>query len=327
MNIGILPLGNHARNRIIPNIPGTDFKVASIYSRSLEKIQKVSEELGASAFDDMDSFFDSGLDAVYISSPNSLHYPHARKALESGKHVLLEKQMTLTVSDAEELTNLAEKYGLTLDIGFHLRFHPAIAEVRKLIEDDGIGDILQVSGRWSGRSSSRAADPSRSWWEDPEMVGGGSVMGTGVHVVDTIKHLCGGLPTGVAGWRSPGSSVIDDSFFLNLFYSDKVASVLSSRKTDVPDNSLRILGSSGYIEVTGFFSTEINSELFLNGEQKQTFGGGNMYHSELKAFRDSINGQKTDIATAKDGVDVVRILNAAVKSIESGTVVDPAKLE
>lgn len=322
MNLGIMPLGNHARNRIIPNLKGTGFTVSAIYSRKVDKIKNPAREMGAEAFQDIDEFFHSDFDAVYISSPNSLHYPHAKKALENGKHVLLEKQMTLKVDEAEELTKIARNNSLVLDIGFHLRFHPAVTEVIKLLDNDRIGEILDVHGRWTGSYSSRVGDPSRGWWEDPAMVGGGSVMGTGVHVIDTISRLCGGIPGRVSGWRSPREAVIDDTFEVNLLYDNRTATAYSSRLTEVTDNALRILGTSGFIEVANFFSTEVNAELFLNGDSGGIFKKGNMYNSEMKAFMDSIEGRESNIATAEDGTTVVKILTGAVTSVMNDSVVD-----
>lgn len=327
MKLGILPLGSHARNRVIPNLPGTGFEVSAILTRNPDRVRDYSKETGAQVFSKADEFFKSDIEAVYISSPNSLHYAHAKQALESGKHVILEKQMTLHFGEAEKLAQLAEEKELVLNIGYHLRFHPAIRDVMKIIEDGEIGNILEVSGKWCGYSASYSStDPVRDWWHDPDMVGGGSVMGTGVHVLDTVMRICGGIPERVAAWRDPRNEVIDRTFHVDLFYGDKIARALSSRKVEIPDNALRILGTSGFLEVTAFFGVDVHSALFLNGESKHEYGHGNMYNSEFLAFNDSINGKPSNIATAREGADVVRVVNAAVESIENDRIVNPSAL-
>ncbi len=327
MKLGILPLGNHAKNRIIPNLPGTGFEVSAILSRNPERVREDAKKLGAEVYGSAEDFFGSDFEAVYISSPNSRHFPDTKLALENGKHVLLEKQMTLHYREAEELVALAKEKKLALNIGYHLRFHPAVNDVLKLIHGDEIGRIVEVSGKWCGYSGSYSSrDPVRDWWHDPKMVGGGSVMGTGVHVIDTIMRIGGGLPDGISGWRTPRNEVIDSSFQVNLYYGDHVATALSSRQIELPENSLRILGTEGFIEVTSFFSVDIHSELYLNGERRMKYQEGSMYSSEMFAFMDSIKGNESSIATGQDGANVVRVINAAVESIKNNRVVDPSSL-
>ncbi|GEM_PF-804311 len=328
MKLGIIPLGNHARRRVLPSLKGTGFEVISIYGRSKERIEPFCQEIGAEAYSDLDAFLSSDIEAVYISSPNYLHYSHARKALEKGKHVLLEKQMTLSFKEADELVTFAESEGLTLNIGFHLRFHPALSESMNMIQKGKIGQPIQIVGTWAGYSPPEYhSEPLRSWWEKPELSGGGSIMGTGVHVIDSLLTLAKSMPHRVYAWKYPHTDVIDRSFHVLMEYGSFITEAFSSRDLKVPSNDLAVFGTEGQIRVSNFFSTAVDSTLYLNGESVKHLEGVNLYTEEFRAFAESIRGKRSKIATGREGANVVRIVNAANLSLEKGMAIDPAKLD
>lgn len=318
MKIGITPLGNHALRRIIPQIKGSGFELSAVYSRDEDKAGEIAKQHNALACSSLDELCNSGIDAVYISSPNSLHYSQAKKFLEKNIHVLLEKQMTLSKQEADDLIDTARRRGVILGVGFHLRFHPALSRILELMRREEIGDLLRISGMWCGAGSSSNTDEKRAWWNKPEMAGGGSVMGTGVHVLDTIIKISGGKPERVYGWRHPKESTIENTFLIDLLYSRHTASMLSSREVEIPDNSLSIMGTEGLILSRNHFSTDTDSSLYLNGNKIGDFKGINMYHKELEAFRNEIDGKETLLAKGEDGAIVVNVVNSAVDSVLSG---------
>jgi len=89
------------------------------------------------------------VDAVHICTPNETHYQICREALFAGKHVLLEKPMTLNSRQAFELMDLAEKEDLVLQVGYIFRFNNALREVRKLIKDEFFGDVYYLRLQWT----------------------------------------------------------------------------------------------------------------------------------------------------------------------------------
>jgi len=89
------------------------------------------------------------VNAVHICTPNGTHYQICKEALEAGKHVLLEKPMTLNSKHAYELVEIAESEGLTLQVGHIYRFNNALKWVRKLIEDRYLGDLYYLRLQWT----------------------------------------------------------------------------------------------------------------------------------------------------------------------------------
>ena len=96
MKFGVIGLGNHAINRVMPAIMLSGNSIEAVYSRNPEKAERIGRKFGGKAFDNLERMLSSDLDAVYIASPNNLHYENALAALDHGKHVLLEKPMTLS---------------------------------------------------------------------------------------------------------------------------------------------------------------------------------------------------------------------------------------
>lgn len=314
MDFGLLSLGNHAINRIIPAIEKSGNRIVAIYSTSKEKGIKFSKSLGATYYDDLDRFYKSDCEAIYISSPNHLHYGHAKGAMLSGKAVLLEKPMTLDVKHSIELHELSQKLNIPLKIGFHLRFHSALKDVEEIIRDGKLGGVRGISGQWSHFSSH---DLSNSWWGKDEMAGGGSIVGTGVHVMDTVFKLAGSDPESIFGFSLPHGSIIEDQFDILIKFNNQIIGhVISSRRIPACCNDLIVMGENGEVRVKNFFSTSVDSELTFNGVSKR-LKGNDMYEMEIKDFV----SKGSRIASSWDGVISTVLHLGAQKSAKDGKMV------
>ncbi|MEM0141640.1 MAG: Gfo/Idh/MocA family oxidoreductase [Thermoplasmatales archaeon] len=308
MKFGIVSLGNHAMTKVIPAIRSQGHEISAIFSTDKTKGERVSEDLGAEYVPDLRKMSLVNIDAVYISSPNSLHFSHAKTFLEEGKSVLLEKPATLKVEEIEELTEIAERKGVRFAIGFHLRFHPSVESVRKSISSGEIGKVLYVFGKWTYNSPRRG---DTSWKSNPEMAGGGSIVGTGVHVMDSFVNLFGKNINNVFAVSSPKCKIIDETVHATFnFSSGTIVDCISSRLMSDNYNDMLIVGDKGSIRVTNFYSTSVNSELYLNGILKGRFEGGDMYSEEVNAF------SKGDarIAGGEEGIISTKLLLAVQRS-------------
>lgn len=111
------------------------------------RLAEVAEMTGAdTATTDWEEIIsDPAVAAVMVSvTPETLHYPMAKAALEAGKHVLLEKPMALTLEEADELVEIAESSDLKFTIGYSQRFNPKQAMVKRSLEDGTLGDPVSV---------------------------------------------------------------------------------------------------------------------------------------------------------------------------------------
>lgn len=123
------------------------------------------------------------IDAIHICTPNETHYEFCKKALMAGKHVLLEKPMTLNSREAFELYDLAKKEGLTLQVGYIFRFNNALSEVRKLIREKFFGDLYYLRLQWT---TLMLPTPKRD-----------IIFDLGPHPIDIINYLLDTWPSKV----------------------------------------------------------------------------------------------------------------------------------
>lgn len=129
---------------------------------------------------------DSGVDAVYVATPNVYHAPVTVTMLEGDKHVLCEKPMATTVDEAEEMVKASERSGKILQIGFQNRFSEDAEFVSGLVNMGLLGRIY--------KSKSYAIHVNwgpGGWFTEKDLAGGGALMDMGVHAIDMTRFLLG----------------------------------------------------------------------------------------------------------------------------------------
>lgn len=172
INVGVIGAGwcgGIRANTSAENPLVNDLHIAEIDPVRLEEVS--AETHAASATTDYWELLRiDDLDAVFISAtPEHTHYPMAKDSLEAGKHVLLEKPISLTLAEADELIDLARKSNLKFTIGYSQRFNPKFAYARKSLRDGRIGrpsaPLSAGTSRaaWEIRSAAAASCRRPSW--------------------------------------------------------------------------------------------------------------------------------------------------------------------
>ncbi len=135
-----------------------EVKLSYVVDTSVGALDQVKQELSNPIYPSTDATFscdysevleDSELDAVHIALPNQLHYPVARAAMDSGKHVLLEKPISTTSREAFKLTRLAEEKGLVFLVGHIFRFNNALRTVKQTLREGRMGRIFYANLDWA----------------------------------------------------------------------------------------------------------------------------------------------------------------------------------
>lgn len=133
---------------------------------------------------------DPQIDAVHVCTPNVLHYPVSRDALEAGKAVLCEKPLSMSVKEAQHMVSLAESKSLPNCVNHNLRYYPVVQHIRRMIEAGELGEILAVQGTYS--QDWLLYDTDYNWRLDRAANGPLRVMGDiGSHWMDLVQHLTG----------------------------------------------------------------------------------------------------------------------------------------
>ena len=339
MSVGwaIAGIGSHADLKLAPAMKlADDARLVAVYSRDQDRADAFAERHGAdAAYSDLDSVLaDSRVDAVVIASPNHLHAPQTIKAAAAGKHVLAEKPMANTVSDAAAMVSACRDHGVKLGMGFELRFHPAHLWARRLIDEGAIGRIRLAHGQWGrgnrGEPEHLPRTGLREWWETPELIGDASVLvGLGVHVFDLLRFLLREEVVEVVAMTDGQTSHQPLEHIATIalrMSSGTIAQVMCGRMLPDTQNDLALYGSDGRFATK---ETIWESRLGCAEVVSATVNGSKTYDydylanfvAELNDFRLALESDRDPSATGEDGLRATHITAAAIESAKTGKVV------
>jgi predicted dehydrogenase len=271
---------------------------------------------------------DPAVDVVIVSTPNDQLMPVGEAALGAGKHVLIEKPMGRTLTEAVQLERAAADSGRRLKIGFNHRYHPGIARALQLVRDGDIGSVINVRARYGhgGR-----AGYEKEWRGDPLRAGGGELTDQGVHVLDLL-HCVLGMPrevlcvTQTAFW--PMGSLEDNAFAL-LRYPNAAVAVFHTSWTQWKNLfSLEIFGRDGLALVEGLGGS-YGVETLTVGRRRAEGGAPELEQVAFPGPDESWQREWEDFVAAllqgvpyqgvpAEGVAAMRVLDALYASARSG---------
>ena len=187
MRTGIIGAANIARQRFLPalaKIPEAEF--AGVASRSRERAEAVTRVYGGKAYASYEELLGDGtVGLVYIPLPPALHYEWGMKAVEAGKHVLMEKPFTDSLSHTEELLAAAERKGLCVQENYMFLHHSQLRRIREMINGGELGEIRGYTMEFG--FPLRPADDFR-YRKD---LGGGALLDCGGYPVRLALELMG----------------------------------------------------------------------------------------------------------------------------------------
>lgn len=173
VRLGVLGVGfmgkNHAR------IYSEIADLVGVYDLQPDVRKEVAKRFNTSGFSNTEDLL-SKVDAVSICTPTSSHFDLARKAIESGVSVLLEKPFTGSSEKARELSEMAERNGVTLGAGFVERFNPVVSAAKEALGKGSFGDPISITSRRVSSSPSRIRDV-------------GVIMDLAIHDIDVIRYI------------------------------------------------------------------------------------------------------------------------------------------
>jgi predicted dehydrogenase len=270
-------------------------------------------------FDDL--LNDDTLDAVVIATPVPTHYPLAKRALEAGKHVFVEKPPAMRESEMAELVELASDRNLVLMPGHLLLYHPAVHKLKQIVDDGELGDVLCVYGNRQNLGKIRK-DENALW-------------SLGVHDLSVILFLIGEQPSSAVAkgnaFLTPG---VEDVVFCYLeFPSGKIAHMHLSW---LDPHKMRKLTVVGRDKMAVFDDMELERKITLYDkapeEPMDSYGEwrtrtGDIFSPKVSAdeplklecrhFIDLVEGG-WDGREMRDGLEVVRALEMLTVSLRGG---------
>lgn len=199
-------------------------------------------------FADANSLLDnSDAELVIITAPNDVHFSLAKRALENGKNVIVEKPFVTRIEDGEKLIALANEKGLTLSVFHNRRWDGDFLTVKKLIEDGALGEVKLFESHFD-----RYRPEIRQRWREQSQDGGGILFDLAPHLLDQALMLFG-LPQAINAqcrMMRPGSTTID-YYNLILHYPEHIVHLHSNLYSPEPNLRYKVLGSKAKFEKYG----------------------------------------------------------------------------
>lgn len=255
---GILGSANIAISSVIPGIQQSETGVVTtIASRSLEKSRKVADQLEIpTAYGSYEALIqDPNIDCVYIPLPNHLHMEWTIRAAKAGKHVLCEKPLALSASEANTMIEACEKAGVLLVEAFMYRYHPRYELIQKILQSGELGEIRGMHAHFSFNNAQDVENIryKKAW-------GGGSLYDVGVYPISAARLLLRREPQAVTvhAMFSDTHDQVDMMAAGLLEFSNGVALTFDCGMWAFGRNTLEVLGTKGRIEVPSAFVSHQN---------------------------------------------------------------------
>lgn len=166
--------------------------LVGLYDPDRERAEALARELGTSAFDSEAALLErSGAEIAVVATTNSSLAAVAGRAASAGKHVLVEKPAGISLAEVERLEAVARERRVAVKVGFNHRFHPAVLEMRRLVDQGALGPLMFMRARY-GHGGRLGYE--KEWRASPELAGGGELIDQGVHLLDLVHWFLGPLP-------------------------------------------------------------------------------------------------------------------------------------
>ncbi|MEU8815878.1 Gfo/Idh/MocA family oxidoreductase [Actinoplanes sp. NPDC048796] len=249
----------------LPLVPGAE--LAAVGSRSAETAAAFAERFGfARAHGSyVDLAADPDVDVVYIATPHAFHAEAALLCIEAGKHVLVEKPITLDLLTAAEVIAAARDKGVFLMEAMWMRLNPAIRKIAELVEEGAIGWVSAIHADFGLQGPFGAEHRLR----DPKL-GGGALLDLGVYPINLV-HLILGAPASVQAWAHLTPERVDENTGVLLGYEPGAVAAITCSINGESRNNATITGTDGRIELPSGFFVPRSFRLHRAGKEPETF--------------------------------------------------------
>ncbi|MDQ0857611.1 Gfo/Idh/MocA family protein [Bacillus sp. V2I10] len=313
-----------------------------VFDYSKERAVEKAKHYGIShVFSNIEEVFNhSNIDAVSICTWNNSHAEISIGALNGGKHVLVEKPLSMTVEEALKVEEAVQKNKKTLQVGFVRRFATNTAVLKSFIDNGKLGEIYYAKA-----SCLRRLGNPGGWFADKERSGGGPLIDLGVHVIDICWYLMGrpkvkSISGNVYNQLGNRGHIENLSFYKTADYDkdkntvEDLANALitfDNGASLIVDVSYTLHAKKDEIQVKLFGTkggAELEPELILISEENNTllniqpqmdhlsFDFTNAFQNQIDSFVTSCLTGIKPMAPVEDGVEMMKILSGIYEAAE-----------
>ncbi|RLP75527.1 gfo/Idh/MocA family oxidoreductase [Mycetocola tolaasinivorans] len=319
LRLGVLGAARIAGRSLIPAATAAGDVLVAVAARDPQRAREYAAEHGfLRAESDYAALLRSpDIEAVYVPLVNSEHAEWAARALDAGKHVLVEKPIAANADQMEALARRAAGSGLVLAEAFHYAMHPLWLRVHEVL---GSGQLGTVQGITIRSEIPAPADSDPRW---SLALAGGSVMDVGcyaLHAAESLGAHFGGTPRVVSATAlaRPEDAEVDRSLTAELTYPDGTpVHVSSSMDAADMEFSLRITGTAGALDVPDFVLPQLDDRLIFGPADApitEHLGTRASFDFQLDAFRAAVRGDATFPVSITESLHTLRLVDAAYRA-------------
>jgi predicted dehydrogenase len=316
IDAAVIGLGRWGKN-IVESVQGKSRRLRII--RGVSKEPELVRDFAAAKGFELSSDFDAAIadprvKCVFLATPHSLHIRQIEAVAVLGKPVWSEKPLALTRAEAERAIAAVTKAKVPFGLGNNKRCFPSMRELKRVVADGTLGDILHVEGNFSNEHSTRVQG---GWRDDPRESPGGGMTGAGLHVLDAFVNLAGPIAKVDARVFSakPPPDPRDAAAAL-LEFKSGATGVMATIRAAPMFWRIHVFGSKGSAEARE--ETTLTVAPIGGPPQAMTFPPVDSLGLLVEAFGEAIETGKPFPVTAADMLDVVGAFEAIIRSIGEG---------
>lgn len=310
---GILAPGGVANLFARDVLAHTNATIAAVGSRDAGRAQEFADRFDIPrAYGSYEELLaDDDVEAVYIASPHSHHYRHARAAISAGKHTLVEKSFTHNALEAESVFYVARDAGVHVMEAMWSRFLPHFYTLRALLARRVIGKIVHVYAA-HGQAISHVPRMAQ-----PELAGG-ALLDLGVYPISLVHHILG-RPRSIHASGHLTPSGVDETVGITMTFRTAVASIATTM-LGRSNNIVEITGTAGRITISDtFYATSAEITVHVDGQEPYTIGGQvpGGYHFQAAEMARNVRAGvlESPLMTWQNTIDVMAIMDEVRRQI------------
>ena len=302
VNVGVIGVGAMGENHVRVYHKMEEANLMGVSDVSERALKKIEKKYGAKGYTDYcELLANPEIEVVSVCVPTTFHHAVVMEAIKHKKHVLVEKPIAFTLTEAEEMIAAAKEAGVILATGHVERFNPAVQKAKELIDDGVIGDIVSAFAKRVAPLPPRIKDVGVS-------------IDLAIHDLDIMNYLFEEEITQVYGTMN---SSFDDSEFedhaeiMVSFDNESTGIIEVNWLTPYKRRELELTGTAGIISVD-YIQQSI--EVFGKFAQDIEIVHEEPLKGELKSFLNSVVEEKEPVITGEDGLKALKMVIAANKS-------------
>ena len=306
-----------------------DIRFVAAHTRTRAGAEDFCREKGVPLVDSYEQILsDQNVDAVVLATPHSQHERQMLQAAAAGKHIHVEKPITLERPSADAAVAAARKAGVTLAVGYCRRFHPSVVEIRNRLKDGRLGNVISLVAQHT--TSTAQFIPPDNWRAAPEEAPGGALTAVGVHSLDHMIEFAGRVRDVrcVTARNIPGPS--DDTTTVMLHFDSGATGLIFCSVATATNFSFTLYGSKGLAEISKpnlqtlrFVPTSEHAPtgpVTAPPDEISEHAGFDMLNAELTAFARAIRDRRPYPVPIDEVLHGMAVFDAVVRAAQSGQI-------